>query len=335
MDTGVGIEERRTALAPYLERLGRLDGETERPGEAGSPPALLLGDWEQKAVRESLAAGTDSPRSWESLLAEGVALQTKFFTEIDQLAQEGAASPEVEEQFRQRVLHTLAIGLALMEELQREDVGMILGGNEAQAKKLTGFRNRLGQLVAQIKERVDDDGVVLAQALAAEMITPDESKKSAPAKRLEEEPEEGGPTQPIRLETRHRPLGRMLVREEKRNTLKPLLIVLAVAVAVWAVLILPRAWVPSIPELTDQDLAFSPAIREVIARPPSLYLVMDGAKWEGMPQHERDELVRQIGETAGGAGYSGAQLRLADGTTVAQWSKGRGVKLVPRSKTGT
>lgn len=334
MDTGVGIEERRTALAPYLERLGQLEGEAERPDEAGPPPALVLGDWEQSAVREALASGTEAPRGWESLLAEGVALQTKYFAETDELAREGTTSPEGEERFRQRLLHSLAIGLALMEELQREVNAMILGGNVAQAKKLTSFRNKLGQLTAQIKERVDDDGIVLAQALAAEMITPVESKNESPSSRLEEEPDEG-PAQPIRLETRHRPLGHMLVREEKKSTLKPLLIVLAVAAAVWAVLILPRAWAPSIPELSDQDLAFSPAIQQVIARPPSLYLVMDGAKWEGMPQHQREELVRQIGETAGGAGYSGAQLRLDDGTTLAQWSKARGVKLVPRSRTGT
>jgi hypothetical protein len=335
VNTGVGIEERRTALAPYLERLGRLDGETERPEGADDPLVLVLGDWEQRAVRDALASGAETPRSWESLLAEGVALQKKYFAEVDALAPEGTASPDGEEQLRQRLLHSLAIGLALMEELQREVNGMILGGDVAQAKKLTGFRNKLGQLIMRIKERVDVDGIVLAQALAAEMITPVESRKESAASRLAEEPEEEGPTQPIRLETRHRPLGHMLVREEKKDRLKPLLIVLAVAVAVWAVLILPRAWAPSIPELGDQDLAFSPAIRQVIARPPSLYLVMDGAKWEGMPQHQREELVRQIGETAGGAGYSGVQLRLDDGTTLAQWSETRGVKLVPRSRTGT
>lgn len=334
MESGVGIEERRTALAPYLERLSRLDGETQPTEGDGPAPALVLGDWEQRAVRTALASAEGERQSWESLLAEGVALQEKYLAEIDQLTAEGAASPETEGQFAQQVMHTLAIGLALMTELQREVDGMILGGNVAQAKKLTAFRNKLGQLIAQIKERVGPDAVVLAQALAGEMIVPVESKKETPAKRLEEEPEDG-PAQPLRLETRHRPLGRMLEQEEKKRHLKPLLIVLAVAAAAWLILILPRSFVPTLPELTQQDLAPSPAIQRVIARPPSLYLEMDRARWNKMAPHEREELVRQIGQTADDAGYSGVQLRLPDGTTLAQWSKGRGVKMIPRNRTGT
>ena len=334
MEKGSGIEERRTALAPYLERLGRMDGTAEPPAEAGIPPALVLGDWEQQVVRAALASTEDGRRHWETLLAEGVALQTKYIAEIDEVAEQGEVAPELEQQLRQRVMHSLAIGLALMDELQREIDGMILGGNVAQAKKLTGFRNKLGQLIAQIKERVGPDEIVLAQALAAEMITPVEKKESPTERRLEE-PEEETPSQAVRFETRHRPLGRMLEREERKNHLKPLLIVLAVAALVWTVLILPRSFVPTLPELTDQELAFSPAIQEVIARPPSLYLVMDGAAWKKMPEHQREELVRQIGQTADEAGYSGAQLRLRDGTTLAQWSETRGVKLVPSSRSGT
>ena len=331
MDTGVGIEERRTALAPYLELLGRLEQQPEQPAEVDFPPALALGNWEQNAVRAALAAGPEAQRSWESLLAEGVALQTKYFAEVERLQAEAPPLPEADEKLRQQVLHTLAIGLALMQEIQREIDTMVLAGNVPQAKKLTVFRNKLGQLIAQMKERVGDDGCVLAQALALDMVTPVERVKPKPAaERAEEQP-----LQPMKLETRHRPMGQILTKQETQNRLKPLLIVLAVVVAAWMVLILPRAFVPSIPELTDQELAFSPAIREVIARPPSLFLVMDGAAWRQMSPEQRDALVRQVGETAGAAGYSGAHLRLPDGTTVAQWSRARGVTLVSPSRTGS
>ena len=54
-----------------------------------------------------------------------------------------------------------------------------------------------------------------------------------------------------------------------------------------------------------------------------------------MASYEREELVRRVGEAAEGAGYSGAQLRLPDGTTLALWSTGRGVRLVPSGRSGT
>jgi hypothetical protein len=334
VEPGVGIDERRTALAPYLARLVRPDGEVESPGGDGSPPPVVLGKWEREAVRAALASGDEAQRGWEVLLAEGVALQTKYLAEIDQLAEAQPLAPEPEAELRQRVLHSLAIGLALMQELQRQVDAMVLAGEVEQARKLTGFRNRLGQLVTQMKERVGDDGIAVAEAVAAQMVTPVEPKKKSLAERLVEAEDDQAP-QPARLEARQRPLGRMLEREQRRGHLKPLLIVLAAAVAVWTILIFPRALTPSIPELTGQDLAFSPAILEVIARPPSLFLVVDGGQWNRMTEHQRAELVRQIGETVEAAGYSGAQLRLDDGTTLAQWSETRGVKLVPRGLSGT
>lgn len=335
METGERVQDRKTALAPYLERLGRPQAEPGRPADASPAPALVLGHWEQSAVQAALAADAQGHRGWETLLAEGVALQGKFCSEVDQLQAERAASPEVKETLRQQILLSAAIGLALMQELQREIDRMIVAGNVAQAKKLTGFKHKLGQLVAQIKEQVGGDGLAVARVLAADMVIPlpgAETRKKSAAERLAERDED--PHRPIRLDSRHR-LGRIVERERVRSRLKPLLIVFTVAVVAWLILILPRTFRQPLPELTSRDLAFSPAIREVIARPPSLFLVLDAAAWERMSAEQCEVLVRQVGETADGAGYSGAQLRLADGTTVATWSRARGATLVPRSRAGT
>lgn len=333
METGVRAQDRRSALAPYLERLGHPEPGPGRPPDGNPEPAIVLGNWEQSVVRAALEAGPEAHRGWETLLAEGVALQSKFLAEVDQL--EGAVAPEVEERLKQQILHSAAIGLALSRELQREIDSMVLTGNVAQAKKLTLFRNKVRQLISQIRERVGADGFVLAEALAEEMITAVESAEPKPkplAERIADREER--PHQPIKLDSRHR-TGRILHRDARHSRLKPLLIVFGVAVAAWAILILPRGFKPELPELTAQDLSFAPAVREVTARPPSLFLVVDAAAWEGMPAEGREELVRQIGAKAEEAGYSGAHLRLKSGTTVAQWSRLQGVKLVTPARTGT
>ena len=100
----------------------------------------------------------------------------------------------------------------------------------------------------------------------------------------------------------------------------------------WAVFIAPRLWKSEVPRLSQEDLAFSPAIQAVTARPPSLYLVVDRAAWEGMASGERQDLVLQVGQTAEAAGYTGVNVRLGDGTTVGQWSIMQGAKLIARTR---
>ena len=146
---GVG---RRDALSPYLDYLsasmGAANSEEGRT-EPNFPPRLDLDRWEVSALEQGLSAEDPAAEAWETLLAEGVALQAKFLVETEQVGNDDALQPELREQVQDQLIQTAAIGLALQVEIQRAVDAMILGGQMNQAKKLTQFRNKLGQMVGK------------------------------------------------------------------------------------------------------------------------------------------------------------------------------------------
>jgi hypothetical protein len=324
--------ERRIALAPYVDFLiSSVGTNPESPPEGISNSGLELERWEMDAVMKGAHGARSGGNGWEALLAEGVALHAKFLSETDRMETEEPLPPEQWEQIRTQLIWTGAIALALMEELQRAVDAMVLSGGMKQAKKLSSFRNKLSRLSGQIEERVGEKAFRQAAALAGELVAPAEPLTPVPP-RLQEQDE--GPPLPARFE-RHTSAGAVQhveVVEKRPAKAKPLLIAFATVLVLWMVIVAPRLFKSEIPTLTRDEVAFSPAIKSVIARPPSLYLVVDGAAWEGMPTDQREDLVRQVGKTAEDAGYSGVNLRLDAGGTVGQWSATRGVQLFERSR---
>jgi hypothetical protein len=327
------VSERRTALAPYVHHLAQICEPPAESVDAAHPavvPSLDLDGWERKALGRALEATAGAQDAWETLLAEGVAVQSKFLAETSCLQGDQPLPPDMWEKLRNQMTQTAAIGLALMEEIQRVVDAMILGGDMGQAKKLTGFRNKIGQVVSQAKEQVGTKAYEHAEALAAEMVMPLEQQPQA--KRRLEEPDEGPPQQ-IKL-NRHAgaPLGTILEAKEARSRIRPLATVFVVALAAWCILVAPRFFRAELPVLTPQDLPLPPEVQEVIARPPSLFLVVDGAAWGRMPRESREALVQQVGRIAEEAGYVGVQFRNAKGTSVARWSLARGASLIEPTK---
>jgi hypothetical protein len=81
------------------------------------------------------------------------------------------------------------------------------------------------------------------------------------------------------------------------------------------------------PTLTEQEMPQSVAIRELMARPPSLFIEVDANAWNSMSPTDRHRLVQEAGQVAEASGYTGVQFRNSEGSSVAQWLQAQGVWL--------
>jgi len=338
MDTTVDREnrehERMLAIAPYIERLedqcaGWSPGGKRPPELSGS---LDLNPWELQALHRGLEADPGEHGDWERLLAEGVALQARYVDDLALLEQDVALTPEELDVAHAPLLRTAAVGIALLEELQRVIDAMILGGKMGEAKRLSSFRGKLSSSVAEIRDRVGDQAFAEAETTAAEMIAP---VAEHPARRpsLEELDEE--PPRQIRLDRHAGKVSGFEVVDPPRDRIKPLLTIFALAFVAWLVLVLPRAWKTEIPALEAREVTTSPVVEQVLVRPPSLFLIVDEAAWSAMPVESREALVRQVGGKAESNGYTGVNVRTGDGTTVGQWTRARGIRLIAGGDAGT
>jgi hypothetical protein len=262
------------------------------------------------------------------LLAEGVAFQSKFLAEISTLKAGEDIDPEQLVEINSRLMTDAGIGLALMTELQSVIDSMVGRGEIEQAKKLSGFRNKIGHSVTKIKERIGKSAFEAAEVISgglAEQVA--EPAPAAPRPMtLEAEPD-------VLRDLRDLPDGRVhttrSVEPQTRSQLRPLLLTLAALLLIWGVFVLPRARPEPLPVLTSADLPRSAAIASVTARPPSLYVEVESRAWRGMTEPDRRQLVEKVGAAAKAAGYRGARLSTSKGQTVARWLEQRGTWLAP------
>jgi len=313
VETDNRYDERQTVLAPYLERLT-----TPEQGPPPLHPAIGLDPWEQSALQEALDPNTGNGAPWPALLAESVAFLSKYLSETD--------------------------------EMERGECTSILSGNMGEAKRRTGFRNKLARTVKAVKDRISPEDYQDAEAMHRAMLAPagdngqtaaaavplpdaDQSEAHQPPPRANKEPDEG-PPKPIKM-NRYANLKLGHAAEDETNYAKYLLLVLGATLLVWSVLILPRIFKDPLPVLTMPDLPLSTAIEALDARPPSLYVVVDKQNWNAMPSEQRLQWVEAVGQTAAAAGYTGVNFRTSDGASVAQWLKRKGSQLLTSSESGS
>jgi hypothetical protein len=347
VETDSRYDERQLALAPYLERL--------TAPEVGPPPlhpAIGLNQWELGVLEEGLAQKNGNDDRWPTLLAESIAFQSKYFAETDEMDREECTPPESIERHRETLTFNAAIGLALMEEIQRVIDTTILSGNMGHAKRLTGFRNKVAQTVKAVKDRISPEDYQDAESIHTEMLAPvsdggqtiaaampmldidpnEANQQRPPALRERDE----GPPKPIRMDRNSNlKLGHAVEVEEKTNYSKWLLIVLGTLLLAWSILILPRMFKEPLPLLTMPDLPQSTALQALDAKPPSLYVVVDKQSWTAMPSEQRLEWVEAVGQTAAAAGYTGVSVRTGEGACVAQWLKQKGTQLLTSAASGS
>jgi hypothetical protein len=312
-------------------------------------PGVVLDSWEKRMLQHVLENGQVGGYGWPALLAESIALRSKYASEIEAIEQLELTTPELPIEQREQLTIDAAIGLAILQDLQRIIDQTVLTGDMAEAKRLTNFRNKLAQTVKEIKELIGADAYREAELMHHIMVVPpeelsrekieadpepetDEPKVEQPIPAIEE-PDEGPPQQ-IRMDrSSDQKLGRIL--EVKKDHSKYLIIALAVVLLAWSILVLPRFFRKPLPELGLADLPQSSATKTISVRPPSLYVVVDGKEWRAMPSKQRLQWVEEVGGIAAGAGYTGVHVRTNKDTSVAQWLKHKGAKLVATSKEGS
>jgi hypothetical protein len=290
-----------------------------------TPDSLSFGElsldldlWERRVVAAIRTCGNgDTPR-WCTLVAEGIAYRAKCLVlsnELEQRAREEARAVD------DTLTFDTAVGIALMAELQASIDHLIRAGKVAEMRKLTDFRNSVGDGLGRIRRAISDSERLVAKARSLDLIR-DEY--------LEEEPGRKAPPEQFKREApRVREISRRTVR--KKSWIVPLLFVLFASAAAWLLLNLARTGHEPLPELTRAHFQHIPEVEVVTARPPSAYVQIDPAAWERMSPIERRSVLEQIGIVTGQAGYLGAHVRTTGGPSVGQWLEQGGARLLTRS----
>ena len=321
--TSQATTERRAQLALYLDQLSaaRAADEDLNAAIAGAD----LDSWELSQLDDALVGATEA---WQALIVEGVAFQIKLQTDLGFAVPAAAMSGEDQAEVRELLLGDAAVGLALLEETQREVNDLVLAGEMELATRLTGFRNKLGQRVNHLRGQVDEQDFARATEKSEGYCEPKEDAEWQSAEFRPRTFATGGPTPP----PMERPQARLLEQRTVTNESRPIkgwLMVLGASICLWAVLILPRIMNNQpLPELTVSDVAPRQEIRQVTSKPPSLYVELDAAAWRGMSSESRLSLLDDVGQTASAAGYNGAQFTLESGESVGRWLKARGSELI-------
>ena len=317
-------QRRRQALSLNLTQLE----ETRRQGFdlRRTLDGIELNEWEFDQLAEGL---DESAKAWQSLVVEGVALRNKLVTDLGWVMGSGKIGPEEAAEINELLIADAALGIALVAETQQAINQLILVGEINEAKKLTNFRTKIAQSLAELRPRVGEDGFSTAQELSEGFITPNDRaswtrRTGDSAGQRNAVPRFGAKSQ--------RPTG-AVVRvvsgsEETGSSLKPLMVLLGVLVMLWAALILPRLTAEPLPVLKLRDVTPRAEIRHVVARPPSLFVQLDARMWQALSREGRLALVDDVGRTAASAGYHGVNFTVEDGRTAAQWLKERGSELV-------
>lgn len=319
------VKNRHAVLAPYLERLARA-------AQAAGGDTLAGKDrWESDIVRGVLG-GAGSPGrdggapEWWPLVVEGLAFLEKHADDMGRLQSSEAIAAERVTTLHAQLMTDAAIGLSLMEETQRSIDAVVLGGKIDDAKRVTGFRNKLVQAVSSIKETIGPVAFQAAETLSARMI-PEARLLRGPAAQGQRPAERRAAHAPTTARRPH--AGRAVSPlDERPNYTKPLLVLFGLLVIVWAVFVLPLLNRPTLPAITEMQLPRSGAIRMVNARPPSLYVEIDRAAWSALAESERVQLVDDVGAVAQASGYNGVVFRDGLGKVRAQWMRTGGSTLV-------
>ena len=360
-------ERRRDALAPQFDVVLHFAAHVD-PDDIPHTSQLAgqlveLGSWE----RQTLKRGGASDGRARMLLAECLAYQVKCH-ELDDLFESGPLPPPGElRSFLDRLVTTVAVGRALMEQLQRDLNRLIGNGKLAEAKSLSALRTKVVQCVSSLEQRLGDNDLQQVQPRVAWLIDEEteaqaeaeveveievavEHRPREPVEELLEEaepevagwasyreaeqPREGELPPWLNEEVAGPAAGRSAAGASEdvgRIRVKQLLMLLAVMIALYAVVMYPRLSRPAGPPiLTLQQFSHLEIVRGITARPPSLFVRLDAEGWRSSPPAARRELLVEIGIIVEAAGYSGFHARTSDGVTVGQWMKSGGVQLTAR-----
>ena len=112
----------------------------------------------------------------------------------------------------------------------------------------------------------------------------------------------------------------MKTKEDRTSAAGKLIAVLAVALIAWFVTQgIPMMTRVEIAEVTIADFNGTAGVTKIMARPPSVFVEVDGYAWGRMSHKDRVAMVESIGSKVAPMGYAGAHFQDGDGRVVAQW----------------
>lgn len=339
----------------YLrDALDQLYAGVKSPTQSGRQASIKLGNrsvsletWEWDALVDWHASpSTDPALRWRTLVVEALALQSRFYADLERLDLT-ADGPAEDAELARCDLHLDAVlAFRILAELQRETERMVVTGGMDQAKRLTQFRRRLSECLTVTGKVSGEAALKEAEGAAAQSASvqaperiravEDAGDKLQALFALEEQLLKREQAREFRAPEPQPPA--VAVPAEVSSPQKPrrirhaLLAMLVVSVAAWVArnaMDAPRPVVRR--ELDRESFKTVTAIRDVLSRAPSLFVVVDTAIWKDLSPSERLGVVEQVASAAGAAGYSGAVIRTTEGAVVGQWLKTGG----PRLLTGT
>jgi hypothetical protein len=330
------LSHRRALLDPVAIKLLQL---LDQHREMDSPSQINLGSssvhvarWERDLVLEHHGDGEFPDRGWVTRVMDAISFQARALIDRDRLEKDDDADSS---SLNQLVL-TTAVGIALKTELQKTVDRLILSGDVRTATQLSYTIQRVGVAVAGCREALESSQSWPAAAELAPGLTcipQDATLPDAPPRkrrRVKREPSRDELEALDELRTGHRRRAAASSRN-RVSRVKAMFVVLVVLVGAWAGLVLlPGLAEEPLETLSITDFRTVPQVRQVLARPPSLYVVVSEREWTRLSPDSRLKVVDQIGEIASRADYSGAVLRLSNDETVGRWLRAKGSSLVDR-----
>ncbi len=349
------------AVVPYLERAaaflverGGADQTTVIPVGART---LKLQTWQRQVLRSAIESGAPTA-SWQLPVAEATALHLGLLLDLESLDQTEAGA-ESRPALEASLQATAGLAEGYLELLRNDSNLAVSQGDVNLAKKFTACRTGLQETLREIYRLVDRPAAVPPPAAAARAASPAPAGPAATPvvaeatgqrasasglAPLEPAAEGASADQPqeedelteeeVRSATvvaRSIARGRKLAKKRRRQYI--LLGVLGAVALAWFFIFLFSKPPVTFRPLAMADFQGMPVIQQVVARPPSLYIVVAPQRWQALSASERESTVARIGQTLAGAGYSGAVLKRPDGVVVATWLRSTGVKVLPESGT--
>lgn len=329
-------------LLPYLDRTKAFVDSQEREEQAvtlacGSR-TVKLPPWQSQALWHLADGKVLDFGAVDGLGVEAAALQLAVLETLDTLGRE-----DLDEPTRLAAQDDLARLLGLVhstvERLRAVTNAAVLHGRTEESKRLTACRSSLAETVREAR-RLHDSVVPVEDAQAPAPVHPDHglaaplppstASDAPPAEATEEEAEEeteepGHPHHGITaLRRRRREAERV-----RRKRIKILSLVLGGLAAIWLLAVmLPAALSSKMRVFRPDDFRSWPAVVRVVARPPSLFLVVEADRWKQMELSERERVVKAIGDLISPEGYTGVAISSSDGEVVGRWLRNTGATVI-------
>jgi hypothetical protein len=324
-------QTRIKAIEPFLEKLGRMLSHSTGPLEIRLYESqLALDPWEDEQLRLFIAGDSEQDRSCALLVVQGAALLLKSAADIDGMM---SAVDPVEEQpytLQADLMLDTAIGMALLREMQKAQDDLVRIGEVTLAKKLSRFQHKLRNALADIRKMIGESEHERAEQISDDLTDQPRQESASLDGMILDRAAAKAADEYARASLRDRAADKAraaLAMLPSRTDI--LLYAFALTLAIWLGAVkLPQIIRMEPAALTKADFPQAAVFLDVTAKPPSVFIEVDGAAWREMDERRRIALVEMTGEVLESGGYSGALLRTERGRPLAQWMKSGGAILI-------